>query len=152
MPAKKTTRGKTPEKKVSPKNRTGKGAGKWLPGIGTQRRPAAKVIGVESAGPGLDAFVAVGNKLNGAEGSQMFGKPCFKVKGKAFTCFFNGDMVFKLGGKAHDGAMKLKGAKLFDPSGKGRAMKEWVQVPVASKSKWNALANEAMSYVKTTAK
>lgn len=88
--------------------------------------------------------------LKGAEESQMFGKPCYKINGKAFTCFFQDCMVFKLTGDLHAEALKLKGAVLFDPSGKGRAMKEWVQVPFTHKNKWPEYAKSAMEFVKKT--
>ncbi|RYD54859.1 MAG: hypothetical protein EOP56_17985 [Sphingobacteriales bacterium] len=78
--------------------------------------------------------------------SQMFGKPCFKINGKAFVCFFQGCMVFKLTGDIHAIALKLEGAKLFDPSGKGRAMKEWVQVPFAHITEWQKFAEAAYAY------
>lgn len=97
-------------------------------------------------------FIDTGNKLKGAVQSQMFGKPCFKANGKAFMCFFEDCLVFKLEGKTHEAALKLKGSKLFDPSGKGHAMKEWVQVTVVHKAKYADLANEAMRYVKASTK
>jgi hypothetical protein len=82
----------------------------------------------------------------------MFGKPCFKINGKAFIAFFQNEMVFKLTGDVHAKALLMKDTKLFDPSGKGRAMKEWVQVPYAYKNTWKELAKEAMGYVKEVAK
>jgi hypothetical protein len=85
-------------------------------------------------------------KNEGVELSQMFGKPCIKVNGKAFACYFQDEMVFKLGVDAHKKAMALKGSKLFDPSGKGRAMKEWVQVRAEHKAEWKKFAEEAMKY------
>lgn len=91
-------------------------------------------------------YLSIGNKLDG-EHSQMFGKPCFKVNGKAFVCFFQQEMVFKLTGKDHEDAIALDGAQLFDPSGKGRAMKEWVQVPYAHSRKWERFAKAALQYV-----
>jgi hypothetical protein len=97
-------------------------------------------------------YTETGNALKGAEESQMFGKPCFKINGKAFACFFENCMVFKLTGDEHAEAIKLKGAKLFDPSGKGRAMKEWVQLPYGHKDKWAGFAKSAFSYVKASAK
>lgn len=93
------------------------------------------------------SYLSIGRKLDGAEQSQMFGKPCFKIGGKAFICFFQDEMVFKLAGDQHQKALALKGARLFDPSGKKRPMKEWVQVPVAHKSKWASFAEDAMRYV-----
>lgn len=93
-------------------------------------------------------YIETGSAVPGAVESQMFGKPCFKVNGKAFCCFFENEMVFKLKGEAHTEALQLDGAKLFDPSGKGRAMKEWVQVPVAHAKQWLHYANSAAVYVR----
>ncbi|HEY1039367.1 MAG TPA: hypothetical protein VGF30_08195 [Bacteroidia bacterium] len=92
-------------------------------------------------------YTETGQSFKKAEESQMFGKPCFKINTKAFICFFENCMVFKLTGDTHKEALALKGAKLFDPSGKGRAMKEWVQVPYTSKEKWASYAEAALKYV-----
>ena|ERR1700741_2714435 len=92
-------------------------------------------------------YTETGLGLKKAEQSQMFGKPCFKINGKAFVCFFENCMVFKLQGDEHKEALALKGSVLFDPSGKGRAMKEWVQVPYSSKAKWAGYAEAALKYV-----
>ncbi len=94
-----------------------------------------------------DEYIRVGQQITGAEQSQMFGKPCFKTGGKAFVAYFQDSMVFKLTGDAHADALALEGAQLFDPSGKGRAMKEWVQVPNAHKDLWPELASAARQYV-----
>ena len=56
-------------------------------------------------------------------------------------------MVFKLKGDDHTQAMSLAEAHLFDPSGKGRAMKEWVQVPYDHGPSWPSLAEVAHRYV-----
>ncbi|MBX2904519.1 MAG: hypothetical protein KF744_00685 [Taibaiella sp.] len=93
------------------------------------------------------AYLEAGRSIIGAEESQMFGKPCFKTGGKAFISLFENEMVFKLNGDNHIAALALKGARLFDPSGKGRAMKEWVQVPYTHKAKWKTLAEAAAAYV-----
>ena len=64
-----------------------------------------------------EKYSAIGEALvkkHKAEMSKMFGKPCIKINGKAFTCFFNGDMVFKLDTELHKNAIALKGSKLFD--------------------------------------
>ena len=91
-------------------------------------------------------YLSIGQNLKKAEQSQLFGKPCFKINGKAFVCFFQNEMVFKLVGDAHRAALALKGAQLFDPSGKKRPMKEWVQVPYSHKDQWERYAREAMNY------
>jgi len=92
-------------------------------------------------------FNRVGEAINGGQKSQMFGKPCYKIGKKAFVCFFEHSMVFKLSGEVHKMAMSLEGVHLFDPSGKSRPMKEWVQVPFESKDKWVEFAKEAADYV-----
>ena len=79
----------------------------------------------------------------------MLGKPCFKINGKAFACFFSNEMVFKLTGDEHEEAIALKGAQLFDPSGKKRPMKEWVQVSGAHATQWEGFAKAALKYVKS---
>lgn len=92
-------------------------------------------------------YVSIGKEIIGAEQSQMFGKPCFKINGKAFICFFQNEMVFKLNEDYHTQALSLEGAQLFDPSGKKRPMKEWVQVPFQHHNQWKIFAMEAFEYV-----
>jgi hypothetical protein len=94
-----------------------------------------------------EKYLEVGGSIKSAEKSQMFGKPCFKINGKAFICFFEDCMVFKLQGDNHKKALALKGAELFDPSGKKRPMKEWVQVPEQHSAQWKKLAKAAFDYV-----
>ena len=94
-----------------------------------------------------ELYIATGQKIKGAVQSQMFGKTCFKIGGKTFVAFFQNEMVFKLTGDEHTKALTLKGAQLFDPSGKKRPMKEWVQVPGAHASKWPELTKAAATYV-----
>lgn len=91
-------------------------------------------------------------QIKGAEKSQMFGKPCYKVGGKAFVSLFNKTMVFKLSGDAHQEALSLDGSEQFDPSGKGRLMKEWVQVPFYYAELWPKFAEAAFEYVKSLQK
>jgi hypothetical protein len=95
-----------------------------------------------------EAFDAAG-LASGGEKSQMFGKPCYKIGGKAFLCFFENCAVFKLGGDPFKTAMGFSGSKLFDPSGKGRAMKEWVQVKGIHQAEWKKLAKAACTFVKS---
>jgi len=71
----------------------------------------------------------------------------FKINKKAFCCFFKEAMVFKLNGTYHQDALSLDGAELFDPSGKNRPMKEWVQVPFHYKDQWALFAEKAAEYV-----
>jgi hypothetical protein len=79
--------------------------------------------------------------------SQMFGKQCLKVKGKAFLALHKKMLVFKLTGDEHRKALAHKGAALWDPSGKGRPMREWVAIPADNLNNSITLANHAMTYV-----
>ncbi|MDA9261865.1 hypothetical protein N9P38_00735 [Flavobacteriales bacterium] len=92
-------------------------------------------------------YLSICKSLEDSEESQMFGKPCFKINKKAFVCFFEDEMVFKLMGESHSEAISLDGSKLFDPSKKGRAMKEWVQVPFHYKEMWREFTKSAFKYV-----
>lgn len=94
-----------------------------------------------------ELYFSIGRGLKNSIQSQMFGKPCFKINGKAFICFFQQEMVFKLNGETHTAALSLEGARLFDPSGKNRPMKEWVQVPFTHQQEWSMLARAAFNYV-----
>jgi hypothetical protein len=95
----------------------------------------------------MEKFISIGENIEGSLQGNLFGKSCFKINGKPFICFFQNEMVFKLNGTAHEKALALKGAQLFDPSGKKRPMKEWVQVPYTHQKKWSTLAHEAFNYV-----
>jgi len=94
-----------------------------------------------------EKYHQVASKIENAEQSQLFGKPCYKINKKAFCCFFQNEMVFKLTGDDHQVASSFDGSQLFDPSGKGRAMKEWVQVPYEYAEDWQKFAKAASEYV-----
>jgi hypothetical protein len=78
---------------------------------------------------------------------QIFGTPCIKTHGKAFAAFSQDAIALKLTGQAHRDALGLEGARLWDPSGKHRPMKEWVQLPFACAREWPELAERALKYV-----
>ena len=78
---------------------------------------------------------------------QMFGKRCIKINNKAGIALFKDCIVFKLPKEKHAEAISLNGSILWDPSGKGRAMKEWVQVTLEHQSKFDAFAIAAADYV-----
>lgn len=79
---------------------------------------------------------------------NMFGKPCLKVRTKAFAAFFQDEMVFKLGAdQIKDLKEKYIGSQNWDPSGKKRAMKDWLQVPGEYSDDWESLARQALGFV-----
>ena len=83
---------------------------------------------------------------------KMFGMPCLKIGGKAFAGLSHNVMVFKLPVPEHTRALALSGAQFFDPSGRGRPMKEWVEVPIEHASLWLELARAAARYVAESAR
>ncbi|SRR6266487_4313133 len=95
-----------------------------------------------------DAVVSEMMATSPTSSGKMFGMPCLKnSNGKAFAGFYEGAMVFKLGGASHAEALALSGAKLFDPSERGRPMREWVVVPFEHVSRWLEFARNAFDYV-----
>src|SRR5713226_7109191 len=79
---------------------------------------------------------------------QMMGMPAIKARGKMIggSAHSEGAMVFKLpDAAAREEALGLEGAHLFDPSERGRPMKEWVVVPPAHATEWPRLAEHALA-------
>jgi hypothetical protein len=100
--------------------------------------------------PSEDLFARLVADLRGTaavEAGQMFGKPCAKTGGKAFLAQHLDRVVFKLSGDDHTAALALPDAVLWDPSGKGRPMKEWVAVPAATAFDVRRFAAAALAYV-----
>ena len=88
-------------------------------------------------------FTTIGKQIENAAKGNLFGKPCYKINKKAFVCFFKNEMVFKLLGEMHSKALSLDGSQRFDPSGKNRPMKQWVQVPFDYSDLWLKFAKVA---------
>lgn len=80
---------------------------------------------------------------------KMFGKPCLKTAdNKAFAAFYKGEMVFKIGQQEVNLLKdKYSGSTNWDPSGKNRPMKDWLQMPAEYKEDWGELAKKALYYV-----
>jgi hypothetical protein len=113
--------------------------------VGLWRKERAMSIDPRAAYDAITAELALTASVTPG---QMFGMPCLKAGNKAFAGFYQDAMVFKLGTPAHSEALALQGAHLFDPSGRGRPMKEWVVVPAEHSDQWAALADAARRYVK----
>ncbi|MDF2437955.1 MAG: hypothetical protein K0Q95_2331 [Bacteroidota bacterium] len=76
-----------------------------------------------------ELFHTIASELQGVTEGKMFDALCTKTpNGKASTMFWKEYMIFKLPQDDEKEAMKLAGAKLFDPSGMNRSMKGWVQL------------------------
>src|SRR5947209_6527099 len=105
---------------------------------------------MSSAVVAFDKLVRTLSKEDSVTAGQMFGKACLKVGGKAFIAQHHETVVFKLNGESHGKAMGLSGAVLWDPSGKGRSMKEWVVLSPDHGNHFLALAKAALKYVGAT--
>ena len=101
---------------------------------------------------GIQVYEKIEESLAETKGTiagQMFGKRCIKTQSnKAFIAWFQGEMVFKLG-REEIAQMQSKyaGSQLFDPSGKKRPMKDWLQVPAEYSAHWATRAKQALKFV-----
>jgi hypothetical protein len=83
----------------------------------------------------------------GAGRSSLFGKPSLALNKAHFACGFEDCLVVKIGREAIEyWKPKLEGSHLFDPSQKGRPMKDWLQVPRQHEALWPELV--ALAYNK----
>jgi hypothetical protein len=94
-----------------------------------------------------ELFHKITNELPNTKEGKMFGALCIKApNGKSGVMFWKDDLVFKLEGDILKKTLALKGAKLFDPTGK-RPMGGWVQLSEEYSAKWKDLAKKSMEYV-----
>ncbi|MFG1927238.1 hypothetical protein [Cryptosporangium sp. NPDC048952] len=86
----------------------------------------------------------------GVHTANMFGSRALKLETKVFAVVHSDDAVFRLGRgtPTHADALALDGAELFDPSGKGRAMKDWVRVPAEHTDQWLPFAVAALAFLR----
>lgn len=95
-------------------------------------------------------FEKIISEIENAELGNMFGKPCGKINKKAFVSFFEDEMVFKIGREEISLLLeKYEGSKNWDPSGKNRAMKDWIQMPGEYRSDWKALGKKAIEFMES---
>jgi hypothetical protein len=79
------------------------------------------------------------------ERSVWFGTPAAKVDGKVFVCLWRGALVARLGAEEVDQRVLARDGVRFDPSGKGRAMKDWLESN-AEPADWAELALTAIAF------
>jgi hypothetical protein len=123
------------------------------------KKPAKKPMGkkappkapkMPTAGPKtVERFESLAEtfEARGAKRSKMFGMPVLKAGDKVFAGTYGDAMTFKLGPDDLSKAKTQSGVEAFEPM-KGRAMKEWVLVPLAHARRWQDLAERAFAYVK----
>jgi TfoX/Sxy family transcriptional regulator of competence genes len=75
-----------------------------------------------------------------------FGASALKVRGKIFAMVSQGSLVVKLPSQRVQELIAAGDGAPFD-AGKGRPMKEWVQIDPARSRSWTQLAREARTFV-----
>jgi hypothetical protein len=96
----------------------------------------------------LAAFEAVLDELAvhaGVERAVWFGAPAAKVDGKIFLAVFGGTLVARVGAEECDDRVLSAHGERFDPSGKGRAMKDWLSTSLEP-ADWPELAQSALAF------
>lgn len=95
-----------------------------------------------------ELFHIIAKEIPGAKEGKMFGALCIKTpNGKAAIIFKNDNMVFKLNKQDEAEAMKLAGAKVFDPM-KAKPMNGWTELPHQHSGTWKDWAVKAVNFVK----
>ena len=77
--------------------------------------------------------------------TKMMGMPSLKVGSKLFAGEREGGLVVKIGRDRVDELVGAGSASPFDPSGRGRPMKDWAVIAPGA-GDWVALAEEAKGY------
>lgn len=90
------------------------------------------------------------NHYEATKGS-IFGHKGLKVQGKVFVFYNEPNIVVKLKSDDVVRALKLNGAKNFDPMG-GKPMREWVEIPYGDHKQWFEYSLKGMAYVKSLLK
>lgn len=83
----------------------------------------------------------------------LFGSRSLTLGGKAFAAFRHERLAVKLkaGTPDHAEALALAGAEPFDPSGKGRPMKDWVLLPASLIDEWSRVAEQGLTALESGA-
>jgi hypothetical protein len=96
----------------------------------------------------LAAFAAVLDEIavaGAVERAVWFGAPAAKVEGKIFVALWRGALVARIGAEEVDHRVLARDGVRFDPSGKGKAMKDWLESN-AEHAEWTELALAAIAF------
>ena len=77
--------------------------------------------------------------------TKMMGMPSLKLGSKLFAGSRDQSLVVKIGRERVDELVAAGSASPFDPSGRGRPMKDWAVI-APGEGDWVALAEEAKRY------
>jgi hypothetical protein len=76
---------------------------------------------------------------------QMMGMPALKIGSKMFGGLFEEELVVKVGRERVAELIESERATAFDPSGRGRPMRDWAKLAEPSDD-WLRLAEEAKAF------
>ncbi|WCB94811.1 hypothetical protein DSM104299_03550 [Baekduia alba] len=102
----------------------------------------------EEPAEALAAFAVVVDEVvvaGDVEQALWFGAPAVKVGGKMFVALRRGALIARLGADEVDARVAAGDGVRFDPSGKGRPMKDWLESNVAH-AEWVELALAALAF------
>ena len=120
-----------------------------LPGRGVASSPMT-TVNAERWDDLVAAMLATGDATYGNEvgggNSRAFGSNALKTEGRIFALLSHDRLVVKLPAKRVQALIEDGLGRRFDP-GHGRLMREWLDVSVDDPETWQALANEALTYV-----
>ncbi len=98
-----------------------------------------------------DRYLEVAGELAhlGVTTAKLFGHPALVSGRKSLACLSSTGLACRLGAATpeHARALALPGAELFDPSGAGRAMNDWVVVPFTDEAEWTEFAQAAQRHL-----
>lgn len=93
-------------------------------------------------------FSSITEKYDEVKPTKMFGCDCVKTpNGKAAAMFWHDWLVVKLNNIDTNLALKINGAKVFEPM-EGRPMNGWVQIPFSAKRDWDTYLKKSIELVK----
>lgn len=89
----------------------------------------------------LDEVAVAGD----VERAVWFGTPAAKIEGKIFLALWRGALVARIGADEVNHRVLAGDGVRFDPSGKGKAMKDWLETN-AEHDEWTELALAAIAF------
>jgi len=75
---------------------------------------------------------------------KMMSAPGIRYKNKVFAFYYDGEMIFRLGGDFEPENFGIKKYRLLNPFKNKAPMKNWFQIPFSEKRKWEELARYAL--------
>lgn len=104
--------------------------------------------GRPATSPRFDAFAAdVVLRHDDIDQGELYGRPCLRVRGRAFAVAEGDGVVFKLPRARYDELKALPGTAPFEPSGRDKVTGTWLLVPSPLRQRWRALADECIAFV-----